>query len=313
MTEQSQPVRRIRSYVMLALRGFLAAGILYLLFQIVSFSDVVRSFRSARVEFLVGAIALMFVNLGFQFLKWRYFVRLINPHNSKFESAASFLFGLTLGTITPGQIGEFGGRAMRHDSIPSGAIIGLTLVDRLQMICLLALGGGVSLLKLIGPKEPVNYLFGILLTAMCGVIFFNPTFLPSLIVKVRPGLRSNKWFQDFLEAVALFRTRQLLISLALSAVFYFAICAQMFLLLNAFSDVTWMDAFFGFAAMMFIKALVPISLGDLGVREASSVYFYSLVDIAPATSLNASLLLFVINILFPSLIGLFFFPRKAPK
>lgn len=309
MNDQSQPVRRIRTYAILALRGLLAAGILFMLFQFVSLSEAAHSFRSARFDFLAGAIALMFVNLGFQFLKWRYFVRLINPHNSDLESAASFLFGLTLGTVTPGQIGEFGGRAMRHGSITSGSIIGLTLVDRLQMICVLGIGGGASLMILIGPGGPANYLLGTLLAAICGAIFFNPQFVPALIVKIRPGLRSNQWFRDFMEASAVFRTRQLLISFVLSTVFYFTICAQMFLLLNAFSDVTWVDAFLGFAAMMFVKALVPISLGDLGVREATSVYFYSLLGIAPATSLNASLLLFVINILFPSLIGLFFMPR----
>jgi uncharacterized membrane protein YbhN (UPF0104 family) len=65
--------------------------------------------------------------------------------------------------------------------------------------------------------------------------------------------------------------------------------------------------------MMFFKALIPISFGDLGIREASSVYFYSLVGIPQTTALNASLLLFVINILLPAVLGIIFMPRSPSR
>jgi uncharacterized membrane protein YbhN (UPF0104 family) len=124
------------------------------------------------------------------------------------------------------------------------------------------------------------------------------------------GFLRRPEIQDFLTGVDIFRSRDLIISFGLSAGFYIVIFLQMFLLLNAFSPVQPGDAFLGFAAMMFLKSLVPISLGDLGIREAGSVYFYALRGIASATALNAALLLFAINILLPSLIGLLFMPRS---
>jgi uncharacterized membrane protein YbhN (UPF0104 family) len=144
-------------------------------------------------------------------------------------------------------------------------------------------------------------------------LFFNPKVVPLLISRVRLKMLRRPWVQDFNEAVAVFRSRHLIIALLLSATFYLVIYLQMFLLLNAFSGVQPGDAFLGFAAMMFLKALVPIFLGDLGIREASSVYFYSLRGIAAATSLDASLLLFVINVLFPSILGLLFVPKLPSK
>jgi uncharacterized membrane protein YbhN (UPF0104 family) len=87
----------------------------------------------------------------------------------------------------------------------------------------------------------------------------------------------------------------------------------MYLLLNAFENVGPVEAFLGFAAMMFTKSLIPISLGDLGIREASSVYFYSFCGVAESTSLSAALLLFAFNILLPSLAGLLFIPKLSAR
>ena len=126
----------------------------------------------------------------------------------------------------------------------------------------------------------------------------------NLLFLQRPSVR------DFLAALTVFRLRHLIVSFGLSVGFYIAIYLQMFLLLNAFSPVDADDAFLGFAAMMFVKSLVPLSLGDLGIREAGSVYFYAIRGIPHASALNASLLLFVINILLPSLLGLMFMPRR---
>ena len=81
---------------------------------------------------------------------------------------------------------------------------------------------------------------------------------------------------------------------------------QMFFLINGFTRISFAHAFIGTSAMMFVKSLLPISLGDLGIREAGSIYFFSLYGISQAAALNASLLLFLINIFIPSILGTYF-------
>ena len=57
--------------------------------------------------------------------------------------------------------------------------------------------------------------------------------------------------------------------------------------------------------VMFAKTIIPaISFGDLGIREGASVYFIKQVGEAAAAGFNASIFLFLINILFPALTGL---------
>ena len=309
MKEGGAQSKRRKSILQLLFRSLFAIIILLVLFQFVSLSDAKKALLTARTEYIVGAVVLMFVNIGFQILKWRYFVRLVDPTATSLETAASLLFGITLGAITPGQIGEFGGRALHHSSISAGTIVGLTLVDKVQMMCIMGIMGVTSLVILFQCEATAGTITAVVSTFVFLFVFFRLDTLQRIMSQFKLGFFERPAIQDLLSAVGIFKLRDLIVSFCLSAGFYTIIYLQMFLLLNAFSQVNAGDAFLGFAAMMFLKSLVPISLGDLGIREWGSVYFYEQLGIANATALNASFLLFAINILLPSLIGLIFIPR----
>ena len=302
-----------RENIGLILRALLAVVLLIVLFQFVDLSGVGAAFSRAQPAYLLGALALVFANIGLQMAKWRYFVRLVNPANSNMEIAASLLFGISLGTITPGQLGEFGGRALRHRSLPAGSVVGLTLVDKLQMMCILGIGGATSLVLLYRPPLIVGIVI-ISLVSLAGIfLFFSSMSLVGLVNRLKPTLLEHRLLKEFFESIGIFKHKDLLVSLILSVLFYGVLFAQMYLLVNAFEIVSPAAAFLGFAAMMFSKSLIPISLGDLGVREATSVYFFSLCGVAASTSLSAALLLFVFNILLPSVVGLLFIPKFTAK
>jgi uncharacterized membrane protein YbhN (UPF0104 family) len=55
----------------------------------------------------------------------------------------------------------------------------------------------------------------------------------------------------------------------------------------------------------FVKFMVPsVTIMDLGVREGAAVFFLSVFGASPAVAFNAALLLFVINIVFPTALGI---------
>jgi uncharacterized protein (TIRG00374 family) len=309
MKEDKGARKRGKASVTLLLRGLSAVILLAILFQFVSFRDVWQAFLAAKPAFIVAAGMLMLANIGLQLLKWRYFVRLVEPAATNLETVASLLFGITLGTLTPGQIGEFGGRAIRHRSVPAGTIVGLTLVDKVQMLCIMGIAGVISLVILFQLGGILGTVVAATAVILFTFLFFRLGALHDVISGFKTRFASRPVVQDFLSALVIFKTRDLIVSFCLSTGFYAVVYAQMFCLLSAFSPVRADDAFLGFAAMMFVKSLVPISLGDLGIREAGSVYFYAIRGIAAATALNAALLLFTINILVPSLVGLFFIPK----
>jgi hypothetical protein len=62
----------------------------------------------------------------------------------------------------------------------------------------------------------------------------------------------------------------------------------------------------GIFLVFFAKTLIPALnfLGDLGIREASSLYFFSFYDVEPARIVAVTLTLWCINILLPVLVGI---------
>ena len=307
---------RARVWALTALRIVATLLLFYALTLFVSLNEVADAFLSARFEYIAVALLLGALNLGLQLMKWRYFTRLANPAGSHLETIASLLFGITVGVITPGQLGELGGRALRHHSVSAAKIIGLTLIDKFQMLLIMGIGGVVSYVVFFSLSAWYKVMIVGVVWILFTYLFFRPSIIGGMLRLAPSKIRQHPWTEDIRLSLSLLKPKDLLFAFCVTLSYYGVVYVQMYLLLNAFSSVNWWETFLGFAAMMFLKSVIPISFGDLGLREASSVYFYSQVGIPEAAALNASLLLFFINIAIPALLGLLFipkFPRPLPE
>ncbi|MBI3578702.1 MAG: flippase-like domain-containing protein [Ignavibacteriales bacterium] len=303
------PSSEIWSKGLFAGRILIGIVLFYLVLQLVSLPNVIKAFEQARLGYVFFALFLLGANVGIQIIKWHYFLRLADSTVTLKQATTSLLFGITLGSFTPGQVGELGGRALRHTGEFSAQIIGFTIIDKLQMFLVMGMGGIVGFIFLFSLPVLEQVMISVGGTLIFLILFFRPSLLKQIVEKIPFRIVKHEWVEDFLRTLTKFHSKELLYSLALTVIFYAVIWLQMFLLLNAFSPVGPWQAFLGYAAMMFSKALLPISLGDLGIREVSSVYFFSRIGIPETTALNAAFLLFVINMVVPALAGLFFLPK----
>lgn len=299
---------RLRPTIRTILRALLALLLLVLLLQFVEPEALIAVFARARGELIALAGLLLVFNLGFQALKWR---RLLNDSGLSFPGAQigrSLLFGISIGTLTPGQLGEFGGRAvvLRTDR---ERVVGLAIVDKLQILGIMVIGGLPSIAVLLR--------FGIVPAALTAAA----AALTGVVIWLRPVACSewlrgrffsktqSKWIIEFFEAIGTLRNTRTVVGTTLFTIaFYLVLWIQTHILLSAFVEVSPADSFLGFAATMFAKSLFPFTFADLGVREIGLVYFLSIRGVPEEAALSASLLLFAINILIPSIVGLMFIP-----
>jgi uncharacterized membrane protein YbhN (UPF0104 family) len=64
------------------------------------------------------------------------------------------------------------------------------------------------------------------------------------------------------------------------------------------------------AMVYFSKTLIPaITLGEIGIRESAAIYFFGIFGCSEAIAFNSSMILFFLNLLFPSVVGLYFLIR----
>lgn len=301
-----------RRFFVLTLKTIVGAGLMYLVFRMVDINEVLLSLRSANVIYVALAFLLLGLNLGTRVLKWKMMLRAAENKTTTWEAFESLILGVSLGSFTPGQIGELGGRFMRLTNCKSAHIVGLAILDRSQLFLVLAMSGLTSYAFIAIENTLAAAGVSLVSVAVCLFFFFKLDWTQKLVAIFDFKFLRSEWFADFLKSFGFLKNHHILSALSYSLAFSFVLYLQMYFLLNAFGHVDPWTAFLGFSAMMFFKSLLPISIGDIGVREASTVYFFSLLHVPSVIALNASIMMFVINLIIPTIMGVFFLPSKLP-
>lgn len=279
-----------------------------MLLRRVSVHDISTAFRSARLLCISAAVILLLPNIYFQFLKWRYLVRLLKPPVTDREVFQSLLAGFTFGFITPGRVGEFG-RAFFIKDCSWVSLLGITFIDKMFSLGVVFFWGALGLLLFVSHQLYLYTLAPIVVfTLIALIVIYYVMFHPEVI---RGFLYSLNIILPFRDKVKLlmgsldnFHRRQALHLLLMTIGFYFIFFLQFYILVCSFERAPLLPTFWAIAAAMLVKSLLPISVGDLGIRESAAIFFLGKIGVHDFAAFNASILLFMINLLIPSLVGL---------
>ena len=89
-----------------------------------------------------------------------------------------------------------------------------------------------------------------------------------------------------------------------SFLFNVVFCWQFFLLARGWGELP-LAAAGGIPLIYTLKALLPLSFLELGVREGAAVWVFTRLELDPAIAFSAALGVFACNVLLPGAIGLF--------
>ncbi len=302
----NEPENLWKRLLRIIIRVTVSALVLTFVISLVQWQNVLAAYRSADSRYIFGGAVLLIANLGVRTLKWRIMLHAVKESPTSWEAFGSVMLGISLGSFTPGEIGEFAGRALHITDARRSHLVGLALLDKAQIFLVTSVAGIIGLAFLTISNSIIFSILTVGLIAMLFVILLRMELIADFGHRINTSFFKKSWLTGVLEGLTLLKPRQVVITSLYTIVFHLVIVAQLFLLLCAFDRVTLEQAFIGTSAMMFVKSLLPISLGDLGIREAGSVFFFSAFGISQAAALNASLLLFVINVFIPSAIGTYF-------
>lgn len=280
----------------------------------IDFSSLRRvELNSLSQWLLVGAVVLLIpLNWGIEVLKWRFSMKDLHPL-SWAQSAKATLAGASISMWMPNRIGEYVGKLfylpLRKKADGLGASL---LVSYTQFIANLLLGVLV-LLPLANRLGPELYnIISIGLPAAFVLIILAGLFIVKARIKIgkRNPLHVVKGLINLFQNYPLIRIVQMIgISMLRFAVFsvQFALLLRLFGAENPFSEMLL------FIPLIFaLQTVIPASaISGLGIRGALSVYFLSIVGMAEAIILAGTYTLWLVNVLFPGLVG-YFFLIKAP-
>lgn len=264
-------------------------------------------------------IILCPINWALEALKWKILVAKIEK--TTFLSAfKGVIAGLSLGFMTPHNLGDYVGRIWQMKNSNRFQAIGSILLShtaQFLVTCLMGLIGWLIFYnnKILLSNTPNNLILALslILLLITITVLFIPNFLIYLVKKTRFLSR----FENYITITQNYTVKERLLMLIISILRYLVFTAQFMLLLFILgANLSNLLIFAGITLVFFTKSVVPSFnfLSDLGLREVSALYFLGMLPILEPKIIAASLCLWIINILFPTIVGTsFIFTLKILK
>ena len=293
----------------------LTVGLLLIYFlyrNIYQHQRLIEVWNSAEPAYIFAGFLLLFPNIFIQFIKWRYILRTYYPETSNVLVLKSLLFGITLGFITPGNLGELA-RALYFKRYDRMVITGLNIVDKFSGILIFTTIGLFSLNYLLVTQFHLAGWVGISLTVLNFLVIlalwflaFNPHWFYRMAGRLAWGSGKRFRLKDLILGIQHLTRQDSAVILSITLCWFTVILGQYHLLMLAFQQVPFLHSFIAVSAALFTKVVLPISVGDLGIREGATVYYYSLFAVPQTAAFSTAFLIFFINFLIPALTGSYF-------
>tara|TARA_B100000609_G_scaffold160014_1_gene131605 strand:- start:128 stop:931 length:804 start_codon:yes stop_codon:yes gene_type:complete len=258
----------------------------------------------------------MFINWIIEAFKWKLLIKKIEDI-SIWTSIRAVFSGITVSTFTPNRVGEYGGR-----------IFCLTEADRFKSILITVIGSIGQLTTtvffgLIGLMFLPNYLPEILdynffrfipyklciicisVLNLCLVYIFLKT---SYLTKLLSHFKFLFRFKEYIDVFSFYNVKELFYVFLLSNLRYLVFTSQFFILLNTFDeDILYFDAIALIMIMLLVVSIIPtIVFTELSVRGSVAVFLFGIITSNTVAVFSATFIMWIINFVFPALIGTFF-------
>lgn len=289
--------------------------LLCIIFFTVDREEIWTALKKADFTLVAIGAALMPLNIWLQEYKWRYLVRLVRPQVTLSETFGSLLGGYAFGIVTPGRIGEYG-RSLFIKNTPPLKLVGLTVIDKFYNLGCTVAFGLPALLTLPWALDLAKGSLFITLLIMLVVgdlvllyLALDPRPVRSLIYALQMLVPRGGKIAQLVGGLDRFSSPQARVTLALTLAHYVVFLVQYHLLICGFLNIDLFSSSRAAAAILFTKSALPIAIGDLGIDQLVSMQFFGEFNVPEAAAINASLLLFAVNVLIPSLAGIPFISR----
>ena len=311
-----------KTVVIVFAKILIAAGLIYFLIRSVEYEKIIEALNNAD-HYIIGlVVALGILNIYLQYSKWRLTCKEVLKVDDKTKVFRSLFFGFSAGIITPLRLGEYVGRGIEFKDKSLVQVTLATLVDKFFPLLMVAFIGSISSLLFTYFYYQVSLyivmaLFVIIFTlfyALVLLILSDKFWNNVLFSKLKSSPKMSKVFEK-IKVFQKLNRRYFYKMTLISFLFYTCFLVQYALLVSAFShNFNFLNYFWAANLIMFTKTVIPpVSMGELGIREGASVYFLTQMGESASVAFNASILLFIINLLIPALIGVGMFFRKNAK
>ena len=300
----------MRKIVSLFIRICISVGILLFLFKRVDLSKIIQNISQANKPILTSVLLLIFLCYFIGFLRWKILLTGLGLNLATSLIFKSFCLGLFSNLFFPSTVGgdlaksvDLGLRTQKLKRVVASIILDrLSGYSGLVIVAVLALLLGYKIIT----DLVVFFVLGIISVLLIGIlaILFNNFLFSRATNLLRFFGRIGQTLNNLHYEIYNFRNQKRII---LKSVYYSLIIQLItsftFFLISLALGVK-INPFYFFILVPIIGTIsaVPVSIAGLGLREASSMYFFTKVGMSGEVALAVALLSFSMIFLF-GLIG----------
>lgn len=306
----------MKKVLSILLRIVISALLLFFLFRKVDAQSMFDIVKNANKLLLVTAFLIYFLNYALCIKRWEMLIKAVNIHLPLKRIITSFSGGIFFSLFLPSTIGGDVVRSLdlaAHTKKPK-EIIATVFLDRLSgyiglvLLTLLALVFG---LKIIDDKSvflSLEIIIGILVLAL--IVLFNP-YAYKKINKLLKSLGANKilgMITELHEEIHIFRNKRKVIvkNICISFLIQLITPLTYYLISLALGLKINLLYFFVFLPIIGAITLLPISIGGLGLRDATTVFFFAKVGVVKHMAFAMSLINFSFILFYGAIGGLIY-------
>ncbi len=301
-------MRKIGEWLLKIIVFIVAWG--YVVYQFMTMEqDVTVIFTDEHfsVSIFLVVCALLFFNWGLEARKWQLLVNRSQPIS--FGKAVSGVrVGLPLALITPNRIGEIGGRAIVLEKGYKDAVFATFLGSLMQFSSTLLFGVlGVVLYLVFLPHtqaiESASWI-SLCVVVVCAVVVFvckDQRWLKFVCLRVI----GKNFYRKLMQLIHIYNVKDVLKTLLMSLLRYCVFSLQFMLLISMLiPELSFVELFVGITLTYLFTTIIPTSvLGEIGIRGSVAMFIFEAFTPQVAIIFQVSLLIWIINIVVPTLIG----------
>ncbi len=287
----------MKGKVFLLVRVLVTVAILFALFKFIPYEKLIEVYRDSRKSYLLLGFFIFFLCQIIGIFRWRFLLSSLGVNISIREAVYSCFCGLFLNLFFPSFVASdvFRGFCISYRHGDTGKVASSVLMDRFSGAVVLVL---VALLAFIVGRGIVpNEGVVISLVILCAIVgflslaIFSRSFFRFLIRVFKRKPRLEEKLISFHDKLYFFRKNPKVFAKS----FLFSLPIQLlmptgfFIVSRAFDVNVGAIYFFIVVPIVTAIALIPITIAGAGTREASAIYFFSLVGIEKSIGLGISL------------------------
>ena len=304
----------MKGKIFLLFRLLVTAAILFALFKLIPYEKLVSVYRDSKRGYLALGFFIFFLCLIINIFRWRFLLSSLGVNISIREAFYAYFCGLFLNLFFPSFVAGDVFRSFcisrRHGD--TGKVASSVLMDRfsgaiaLIIVALCAFIFGRSIV----PSEGVTIalLFLCVIAGFSSLAIFSKSFFRFLARAFKRRPRLEEKLISFHDKLYFFKRNPKVFAKS----FFFSLPIQLlmptgfFVISRAFDVNLGALYFFIVVPIVTVVALIPITIAGAGTREASAVYFFSLVGIEKSIGLGISLLNLIFLISMGIIGGIFY-------